>query len=113
MPSVSFDQVTKRFGDTTVVEDFNLRVLDGELLVLVGASGSGKSTIRRMLAGVEDVPSGKIRIAERDVTDVPPGQLDVAMVFQDYGLYPHMTVRENLSLGIRIQENFFSHSTTC
>jgi len=104
MPSVSFDHVTKRFGDTTVVEDFNLQVEDGELLVLVGGSGSGKSTILRMLAGLEDVTSGNIRIDERDVTDVPPGQRDVAMVFQDYGLYPHMTVRENLSLGLRIRK---------
>jgi len=104
MPSVSFDHITKRFGDTIVVEDFNLQVEDGELLVLVGGSGSGKSTILRMLAGLEDVTSGKIRIDERDVTDVPPGQRDVAMVFQDYGLYPHMTVRENLSLGLRIRK---------
>jgi multiple sugar transport system ATP-binding protein len=104
MPSVSFDHVTKRFGDTTVVEDFSLQVQDGELLVLVGGSGSGKSTILRMLAGLEDVTSGKIRIDERDVTDVAPGQRDVAMVFQDYGLYPHMTVRENLSLGLRIRK---------
>ncbi len=104
MPSVSFDHVTKRFGDITVVQDFDLRVDDGELLVLVGGSGSGKSTILRMLAGLEDVTSGKIHIDERDVTDVPPGQRDVAMVFQDYGLYPHMTVRENLSLGLRIRK---------
>lgn len=104
MPSVHFDHVTKRFGDTTVVQDFNLEVHDGELLVLVGGSGSGKSTILRMLAGLEDVTSGRIRIDERDVTDVPPGQRDVAMVFQDYGLYPHMTVRENLSLGLRIRK---------
>jgi multiple sugar transport system ATP-binding protein len=104
MPSVSFDHVSKRFGDTTVVEDFDLQVQDGELLVLVGGSGSGKSTILRMLAGLEDVTSGKIRIDERDVTDVAPGQRDVAMVFQDYGLYPHMTVRENLSLGLRIRK---------
>jgi multiple sugar transport system ATP-binding protein len=104
MPSVHFDHVTKRFGDTTVVQDFNLDVHDGELLVLVGGSGSGKSTILRMLAGLEDVTSGRIRIDERDVTDVPPGRRDVAMVFQDYGLYPHMTVRENLSLGLRIRK---------
>lgn len=104
MPSVSFDHVTKRFGNTTVVEDFSLQVHDGELLVLVGGSGSGKSTILRMLAGLEEVTSGKIRIDERDVTEVPPGQRDVAMVFQDYGLYPHMTVRENLSLGLRIRK---------
>jgi ABC-type sugar transport system ATPase subunit len=104
MSSVSFNHVTKRFGNTTVVEDFNLQVQDGELLVLVGGSGSGKSTILRMLAGLEDVTGGKIRIDEREVTDVPPGKRDVAMVFQDYGLYPHMTVRENLSLGLRIRK---------
>ncbi len=104
MPSVSFDHVRKKFGDTTVVEDFDLRVPDGELLVLVGGSGSGKSTILRMLAGLEQVTSGAIRIDERDVTALPPRERDVAMVFQDYALYPHMTVRENLSLGLRLKK---------
>ena len=103
MPSVSFDHVTKRFGETTVVEDFTLDVGDGELLVLVGGSGSGKSTILRMLAGLETVSTGTIRIDARDVTALPPRDRDVAMVFQDYGLYPHMTVRENLSLGLRLK----------
>ena len=104
MPSVSFDHVRKVFHDTTVVEDFNLTVEDGELLVLVGGSGSGKSTILRMVAGLEDVTSGTIRIDQRDVTPLPPRERDVAMVFQDYGLYPHMTVRENLSLGLRLRK---------
>jgi len=104
MPSVTFDHVVKRFGDVTVVEDFDLVVGDGELLVLVGGSGSGKSTILRMLAGLETVTAGKIRIDDRDVTDLPPRDRDVAMVFQDYGLYPHMTVRENLSLGLRLRK---------
>ncbi len=104
MPSVTFEHVSKRFGETTVVEDFDLQVDDGELLVLVGGSGSGKSTILRMLAGLEEVTSGKIRIDERDVTTLPPRDRDVAMVFQDYGLYPHMTVRENLSLGLRLRK---------
>src|SRR6266550_9444091 len=104
MPSVSFDRVTKRFGDLTIVEDFNLVVGDGELLVLVGGSGSGKSTLLRMVAGLESVTSGAIRIDNRDITHLAPRERDVAMVFQDYGLYPHMTVRENLSLGLRLRK---------
>ncbi|MEP6904930.1 MAG: sn-glycerol-3-phosphate ABC transporter ATP-binding protein UgpC [Gemmatimonadales bacterium] len=104
MPSVTFEHVRKEFGETTVVEDFNLEVPDGELLVLVGGSGSGKSTILRMVAGLEEVTSGKILIDDRDVTSLPPRERDVAMVFQDYGLYPHMTVRENLSLGLRLRK---------
>lgn len=104
MPSVHFEHVTKRFGATTVVDDFNLDVADGELLVLVGGSGSGKTTILRMLAGLEEVTEGTIRIDQRDVTSLPPRDRDVAMVFQDYGLYPHMTVRDNLSLGLRLRK---------
>ena len=104
MPSVKFDHVKKRFGEVSVVEDFDLTVADGELLVLVGGSGSGKSTILRMVAGLEEVTSGTIRIDTRDVTALPPRERDVAMVFQDYGLYPHMTVRENLSLGLRLRK---------
>lgn len=104
MPSIHFEHVTKRFGSTTVVEDFNLDVEDGELLVLVGGSGSGKTTILRMLAGLEEVTEGTIRIDQRDITALAPRDRDVAMVFQDYGLYPHMTVRENLSLGLRLRK---------
>ena len=104
MPSVHFDHLTKRYGSTTVVDDFNLEVQDGELLVLVGGSGSGKTTILRMLAGLEEVTEGRILIDTRDVTNLPPRERDVAMVFQDYGLYPHMTVRENLSLGLRLRK---------
>ena len=103
MASVSFDHVRKQFGDVVVVQDFDLEVPDGELLVLVGGSGSGKSTILRMLAGLETVTSGGIQIDGRDVTGLAPRDRDVAMVFQDYGLYPHMTVRENLSLGLRLR----------
>jgi multiple sugar transport system ATP-binding protein len=104
MPPVYFEHITKRFGDLTVVEDFDLQVADGELLVLVGGSGSGKTTILRMLAGLEEVTTGTIRIDKRDVTALPPRERDVAMVFQDYGLYPHMSVRENLSLGLRLRK---------
>src|SRR5215207_720242 len=104
MPPVSFEHVCKRFGGATIVDDFDLEVADGELVVLVGGSGSGKSTILRMLAGLESVTAGRIRIGERDVTALPPRERDVAMVFQDYALYPHMTVRENLSLGLRLRK---------
>ena len=104
MPPVSFEHVSKRFGEVGVVEDFSLQVADGELLVLVGGSGSGKSTILRMVAGLESVTTGSIRIAERDITPLPPRERDVAMVFQDYALYPHLTVRDNLSLGLRLRK---------
>jgi ABC-type sugar transport system ATPase subunit len=103
MASVAFEHVSKRFGPSRVVEDFDLEVADGELLVLVGGSGSGKSTILRMLAGLEEVTSGGIRIGGRDVTSLPPRERDVAMVFQDYALYPHLSVRDNLSLGLRLR----------
>ncbi len=104
MAGVSFEHVSKRFGQVPVVEDFHLEVPDGEFVVLVGGSGSGKSTILRMIAGLESVTSGAIHIAGRDVTALPPRERDVAMVFQDYALYPHMTVRENLSLGLRLRK---------
>ena len=104
MPSVSFEHVCKRFGQAIIIDDFSLDVTDGELLVLVGGSGSGKSTILRMLAGLETVTTGAIRIGERDVTALPSRERDVAMVFQDYALYPHMTARENLSLGLRLRK---------
>src|SRR5678809_1716180 len=77
---------------------------DGELLVLVGPSGSGKSTVLRLMAGLERVSDGVIRIGDRDVTDLPPQQRDIAMVFQNYALYPHMTVRDNLAFGLNIRK---------
>ena len=104
MPTVSFEHVSKRFGDVTVVEEFDLTVDDGELVALVGGSGSGKSTILRLLAGLESVTTGTIRIDGRDITALPARERDVAMVFQDYALYPHMTVRENLTLGLRLRK---------
>ena len=104
MANVTFEHVRKDFETTTVVQDFNLRVADGELVVLVGGSGCGKSTILRMLAGLESVTSGTVRIGEREVTHLPPRERDVAMVFQDYALYPHLTARENISLGLRLRK---------
>ncbi|GAC1646918.1 MAG: sn-glycerol-3-phosphate ABC transporter ATP-binding protein UgpC [Gemmatimonadaceae bacterium] len=103
MASLSFECVSKRFGDVSIVEDFTLDVEDGELLVLVGGSGSGKSTILRLVAGLEAVTRGSIRIAGRDITALPPRERDVAMVFQDYALYPHLSVRDNLTLGLRLR----------
>ena len=103
MPTVSFEHVRKQFGDLVIVDDFSLDVADGELLVLVGGSGSGKSTLLRMVAGLESVTSGAIRIDGRDITHLAPRERDVAMVFQDYALYPHLTVRENLTLGLRLR----------
>ena len=104
MATVSFKGVRKDFGATTVVHDFDLQVADGELVVLVGGSGSGKSTTLRMLAGLEEVSAGVIRIGERDVTNLAPRDRDVAMVFQDYALYPHLTARENIALGLRLRK---------
>jgi multiple sugar transport system ATP-binding protein len=104
MASVSFHGVTKRFdGGVTAVQKLDLAAEDGEFLVLVGPSGSGKSTALRMLAGLEHPTAGRIRIGDRDVTDVAPRDRDVAMVFQNYALYPHMTVRQNLEFGLRMR----------
>jgi multiple sugar transport system ATP-binding protein len=101
MARVSFENVTKSFDGTIAVDELTLEVADGEFLVLVGPSGCGKSTALRMLAGLEDITSGAIRIGERVVNNVAPGSRDVAMVFQSYALYPHMTVFDNLAFGLR------------
>ena len=104
MASVIFKQVTKRFGAVSVIEGIDLEVRDHEFMVLVGPSGCGKSTALRMIAGLEEITSGTISIGDRVVNDVPPKDRDVAMVFQSYALYPHMTVRENLEFGLRIRK---------
>ena len=101
MASVTYDRVTKRFDGTEAVKDFTVAVSDGEFLVLVGPSGCGKSTALRMLAGLEEVTDGRILIGERVVNNLAPGARDVAMVFQSYALYPHMTVYDNLAFGLR------------
>ena len=103
MARVLFDHVTKRFDGTEAVKDFTVEVQDGEFLVLVGPSGCGKSTALRMLAGLEEVSDGRIIIGERVVNNVAAGARDVAMVFQSYALYPHMTVYDNLAFGLRNQ----------
>jgi len=101
MASITFDHVTKVFDDTTAVDDLTIEVRDGEFLVLVGPSGCGKTTALRMLAGLEEITKGRILIGDRVVNNVAPGARDVAMVFQSYALYPHMTVYDNLAFSLR------------
>ncbi len=101
MAQVSFDGVTKQFGDTTAVDDLTLHIADGELLVLLGSSGCGKTTALRMVAGLEEVTSGTVSIGDRVVNDVDPKDRDVAMVFQSYALYPHLTVAKNIEFPLR------------
>ncbi|MFC4030230.1 ABC transporter ATP-binding protein [Streptomyces polygonati] len=104
MATVTFDKATRIYpgGDKPAVDGLDIEVGDGEFLVLVGPSGCGKSTSLRMLAGLEDVNAGSIRIGERDVTHLPPKDRDIAMVFQNYALYPHMTVADNMGFALKI-----------
>lgn len=104
MASVTYRNVYKRFGNTVVIENLNIEVEDKEFLVFVGPSGCGKSTSLRMLAGLEEVTSGEILIGDRVVNNVPPKDRDVAMVFQSYALYPHMTVYDNMAFGLRLRK---------
>ncbi|MEY7848528.1 ABC transporter ATP-binding protein [Natrarchaeobius sp. A-rgal3] len=102
MSSIEFDSVTKVYdGDIVAVEDFNLTIEGGEFLTLVGPSGSGKSTLLRMVAGLEEITDGTISIGEERVNKLPPRHRDIAMVFQSYALYPHLTVRENMAFGLK------------
>src|SRR5204863_1934788 len=103
MADVTFTEVAKRYGDVSVIENLNLHIDDRELMVLVGPSGCGKSTALRMIAGLEDISGGTIAIGGRVVNDVAPKDCDIAMVFQSYALYPHMTARENLEFGLRMR----------
>ena len=104
MATVTFDNATRLYPGTEkpAVDKLNIDIADGEFLVLVGPSGCGKSTSLRMLAGLEDVNAGRILIGDRDVTDVPPKDRDIAMVFQNYALYPHMTVADNMGFALKI-----------
>jgi multiple sugar transport system ATP-binding protein len=104
MARIVLDHVTKVFGtDVVAVNDVSLEIADGEFMVLVGPSGCGKSTLLRMLAGLEELTNGEITIGDRQVTDLPPKDRDVAMVFQTYALYPHMTVEQNLAFGLKLR----------
>src|SRR5213076_1504024 len=104
MAGVSFDQVSKVYADgTRAVSDLDLEINDGEFMVLVGPSGCGKTTALRMLAGLEEISEGVVRIGERVVNHVPPRDRDIAMVFQSYALYPHLSVYENIAFGLKLR----------
>ena len=102
MSGIMLKNVVKRFGDETIIPELSLSIAEGEFVVIVGPSGCGKSTTLRIIAGLEDVSSGSIHIAGRDVTWVPPKARDIAMVFQSYALYPHMNVAANMSFALRL-----------
>src|SRR5436305_12601513 len=103
MAEIEFDDVTKRYADGfEAVKNLNLEVPDGELMILVGPSGCGKSTALRMVAGLEDISGGELKIGGNVVNDKAPKDRDIAMVFQNYALYPHMTVRENMGFALTL-----------
>jgi ABC-type sugar transport system ATPase subunit len=104
MATVVYDRATRDFGTVVAVSELSLEVGDGEFMVLVGPSGCGKTTALRLLAGLEPLSDGHIRIGDRVVDDLPPRERDIAMVFQDYALYPQMSVRQNLAFGLRIRK---------
>src|SRR5438477_11147392 len=105
MAQVGFDRVSKIYPDgTRAVNDMNLEIQDGEFMVLVGPSGCGKTTALRMVAGLEEISEGVLRIGERVVNHVPSRDRDIAMVFQSYALYPHLSVYENIAFGLRLKK---------
>lgn len=104
MADIRFEQVRKAYGDVVVVQALDLHIHDGEFVVLVGPSGCGKSTTLRMIAGLESVTSGDLFIGDRRVNDLSPKDRDIAMVFQSYALYPHMSVRENMAFGLKVRK---------
>jgi multiple sugar transport system ATP-binding protein len=104
MATVTFDHVWKRYGDVVAVKDLNLDIQDEEFLVLVGPSGCGKTTALRMIAGLEEISEGTLKIGDRVVNDLAPKDRDVAMVFQSYALYPHMSVYDNLAFGLKLRK---------
>ncbi|MFT5195847.1 MAG: multiple sugar transport system ATP-binding protein [Cellvibrionaceae bacterium] len=104
MSSVSYKNVNKSYGDNVVINDLSIEIADKEFVVFVGPSGCGKSTSLRMLAGLEEISGGEIWIGDRKVNDVPPKDRDIAMVFQSYALYPHMTVYDNMAFGLKLRK---------
>src|SRR5207302_62270 len=104
MAQVVLKDLNKMYDDVHAVKDVNLNILDKEFVVLVGPSGCGKSTTLRMIAGLEEITSGEIQIGNRVVNDLPPKDRDIAMVFQNYALYPHMTVYDNMAFGLKMRK---------
>src|SRR5207253_3370032 len=104
MASVTYEHVYKRYPGNVVITDMSAEIKDKEFVVLVGPSGSGKSTALRMLAGLEEISDGAVKIGDRTVNDVAPKDRDIAMVFQSYALYPHMSVYDNLSFGLKLRK---------
>ena len=104
MASVEIRDVRKSFGSTAVIHGVSIDISDGEFVILVGPSGCGKSTLLRMIAGLESITSGEILIGNRVVNNVPPKERDIAMVFQNYALYPHMTVAENMAFSLKLRK---------
>src|SRR6187431_3569733 len=104
MASVVIRDVRKSFGSTAVIHGVSVNINDGEFVVLVGPSGCGKSTLLRMVAGLENITGGEIRIGPRVVNNLPPKERDIAMVFQNYALYPHMTVAENMAFSLKLRK---------
>src|SRR5690349_10324447 len=104
MATVSLDHITKTYGEVTAVNDLNIQIRDQEFVVLVGPSGCGKSTALRMIAGLEEITGGDLYIGERRVNDVAPKDRDIAMVFQSYALYPHMSVYDNMAFGLKLRK---------
>ena len=104
MASVTYKNIVKKFGDLTIIKNLNIEVKDKEFLVLVGPSGCGKTTALRLLAGLEEITDGEIIIGDRVVNDVAPKDRDIAMVFQSYALYPHLSVYDNMAFGLKLRK---------
>src|SRR5882757_9484210 len=104
MAGVTLDHITKKYGEVTAVTDLNIQIRDQEFLVLVGPSGCGKSTALRMIAGLEEISGGDLYIGDRRVNDVAPKDRDIAMVFQSYALYPHMSIYDNMAFGLKLRK---------
>src|SRR6187431_3008787 len=104
-PAIRFDDVSRYFGDVKAVDHVNLEIEDGEFFTMLGPSGSGKTTCLRMIAGFERPDEGRVELAGADVTGLPPNERDVNTVFQDYALFPHMSVGDNVGYGLKVKKN--------